>query len=91
MASSDILVSFMGAVQAAISVLITIWIGVLAAQFDLIDDGAAKRLSSMCVTIFLPLLLVANLGKQLDSATAMHYLPIVGRKIHQPRTLHRSH
>ncbi|KAK3342564.1 auxin efflux carrier [Neurospora tetraspora] len=77
MASSDILVSFMGAVQAAISVLITIWIGVLAAQFDLIDDGAAKRLSSMCVTIFLPLLLVANLGKQLDSATAMHYLPIV--------------
>ncbi|EAA30873.2 hypothetical protein NCU09799 [Neurospora crassa OR74A] len=77
MASSDILVSFMGAIQAAISVLITIWIGVLAAQFDLIDDGAAKRLSSMCVTIFLPLLLVANLGKQLDSDTAMHYLPIV--------------
>ncbi|KAK3401709.1 auxin efflux carrier [Sordaria brevicollis] len=77
MASTDILVSFLGAVQAAISVLITIWIGVLAAQFNLIDDSSAKRLSHMCVTIFLPLLLVSNLGKQLDSDTAMHYLPIV--------------
>lgn len=85
MASSDILVSFLGAIQAAISVLITIWIGVLAAQFDLIDDNSAKRLSHLCVTIFLPLLLVSNLGKQLDSDTAMRYLPIVGMEPSPPR------
>jgi len=77
--ASDIAVSFFGAIQAAVSVLLTVWIGVLAAQYSLIDEGAAKQISRTCVSMFLPLLLISNLGKEMHADTVGRYVPIVGR------------
>jgi auxin efflux carrier family protein len=45
MAQSDILASFLGALQAAISVELTLIYGLLAAYFGLISDKSVKQLS----------------------------------------------
>ncbi|KAK7528892.1 membrane transporter [Phyllosticta citriasiana] len=75
--SSSILTAFVGSLQASISVLLTISYGVLAAQFRLIGDNTAKDLSKACVRLFLPALLVHNVGSQLQHETATNYVPIL--------------
>ncbi|KAK7535942.1 membrane transporter [Phyllosticta citribraziliensis] len=75
--SSSILTAFVGSLQASISVLLTISYGVLAAQFRLIGDNTAKDLSKACVRLFLPALLVYNVGSQLQHETATNYVPIL--------------
>nr|POE47369.1 hypothetical protein CFP56_00700 [Quercus suber] len=64
----QILVPFLGALQASIAVLLTILAGVVAAQFDLIGETSAKEISKLCVKLFLPALLIVN---------AIKYVPIV--------------
>ena len=70
--------SFLGALQASLSVLLTIGYGVIAAQFDLLDGPSAKKLSTLCVRMFLPALLITNVGSQLHLDTAIRYVPILG-------------
>lgn len=76
--ASDILVSFLGAIQASVSVLLTIFVGVIGTQYDLLTPEAAKRISRMCVEIFLPCLLIVNLGSELHLDMAWNYIPILG-------------
>ncbi|KAI1143405.1 membrane transport protein-domain-containing protein [Hypoxylon sp. FL0543] len=75
--SSELLVSFLGAVQASLSVLLTIGCGVAAAQFGLVTTEAAEQVSRLCIKVLLPCLLIIKLGSELHLDTAACYLPVV--------------
>lgn len=77
MSSGSIVPSFLGALQASLSVLLTIGYGVVAAQFNLLTGSSAKDISKLCVRMFLPALLITNVGSQLHLDTAMRYVPIL--------------
>lgn len=79
--ASEFLVSFLGAVQASLSVLLTIGFGVAAAQFGLVTTKAAEEVSRLCVRVLLPCLLIVKLGSELHLDTAVRYVPIVGMSI----------
>ncbi|KAI8966017.1 auxin efflux carrier [Daldinia sp. FL1419] len=74
---SPLLVSFLGAVQASLSVLLTISFGVIAAQFGLVTTDAAEQVSRLCVNVLLPCLLITKLGSELHLDTAVNYVPII--------------
>lgn len=78
---SEILTPLLGALQASISVLLTISYGVIAAQFDLLNGDSAKQVSRLCVRMFLPALLITNVGSQLHYDTAVRYVPILSKYI----------
>lgn len=77
--SSELLVPFAGAIQAAFSVLLTIAFGVLAAQCNLLSTGAAKEVSKLCVRMFLPALLIYKIGSNLHQGTAVRYIPVLSK------------
>jgi predicted permease len=81
---SEIAIPFVGALQASISVLLTIFYGVLAAQFKLLSGNAAKEVSNTCVKLFLPALLIYKIGSELQSGTALRYVPILCELAHFP-------
>ncbi|KAI0851392.1 membrane transport protein-domain-containing protein [Daldinia vernicosa] len=74
---SPLLVSFLGAIQASLLVLLTISYGVIAAQFGLVTTDAAREVSHLCVTVLLPCLLITKLGSQLHLDTVVNYVPII--------------
>ncbi|KAI1661388.1 auxin efflux carrier [Daldinia decipiens] len=74
---SPLLVSFLGAIQASLSVLLTIGCGVIAAQFGLVTTDAAEQVSHLCVNVLLPCLLITKLGSELHLDTIMNYVPII--------------
>jgi len=76
MPGSGLLEPFLGALQASLSVLLTIFYGVVATQFNLINDKTAKQISQLCVKLFLPALLITNIGSQLSLETFGRYVPI---------------
>ncbi|KAL9604527.1 MAG: hypothetical protein Q9219_000492 [cf. Caloplaca sp. 3 TL-2023] len=75
--SGSLTVSFLGALQASLSVLLTIGVGVLASQFNIVKQGTTKELSTLCVRIFLPCLLISNLGSNLSPESSIRYAPIL--------------
>ncbi|KAK1498076.1 membrane transporter [Colletotrichum cuscutae] len=75
--AESILVPFLGAFQASLSVLLTISAGVIAAQYGLLDDRSSKKISTFCVRMALPALLITNVGSQLDLETGIRYVPII--------------
>ncbi|KAI1105242.1 auxin efflux carrier [Jackrogersella minutella] len=75
--SSELLVSFLGAIQASLSVLLTIGCGVVAAQFGLVTTHAAEEVSRLCVNVLLPCLMIVKLGSELHLDTAMRFVPVV--------------
>lgn len=68
-ATEDFFVPLLGAVQASVAVLLTISYGVIAAQFKLLSQESAKDISKVCVRLFLPALLIVNVGSQLHVDT----------------------
>jgi hypothetical protein len=54
MSSGGLLESFLAAFQASLSVILIIFYGVLASQFNLLDKSAGKAISKVCVRMFLP-------------------------------------
>ena len=74
---NEILASFLGALQASLSVLLVILYGVIAAQFDILKIESTKQISSLCVRIFLPALLITKVGSQLHADTGIRYVPIL--------------
>ena len=77
--SSELIVPFTGAIQAAFSVLLTIAFGVVAAQCNLLGTKAAQEVSKLCVRMFLPALLIYKIGSNLHQDTAMRYVPILSK------------
>jgi hypothetical protein len=74
-----LLIPFLGAVQASISALLTIAIGVAAAQWGLLGRESSMQISRTCMNIFLPLLLISNLGGELHLDTVQRYIPILSK------------
>lgn len=68
-AKEDFFIPLLGAVQASVAVLLTIASGVIAAQFNLLSQASAKDISKTCVRLFLPALLIVNVGSQLNLDT----------------------
>ncbi|KAL8656476.1 MAG: hypothetical protein Q9226_002649 [Calogaya cf. arnoldii] len=75
--SGSLAISFIGALQASVSVLLTIGVGVLASQYSILNQGTTKDISTLCVRIFLPCLLIGNLGENLSPESAIRYAPIL--------------
>lgn len=78
-AISELIVPFTGALQAALSVLLTIALGVVAAQCNLLSPNAAKEVSRLCVRMFLPALLIYKIGDNLHQDTGLRYVPILSK------------
>lgn len=74
--ASTVGTSVLGAFQASLSVLITLSYGVIAARLGMVDAGTAKNVSSLCVNMFLPALLITNVGRQIDIHNFTNYIPI---------------
>jgi hypothetical protein len=81
--ASELLVPFAGAIQASISVLITILFGVVAAQCNLLSVNAAKEVSKLCVRMFLPALLIYKIGSNLHQDTGVRYVPVLSKLLPQ--------
>jgi len=77
MMSNSFLSSFLGALQASLSVLLVIFYGVVASQYKLLDGPSAKKISTACVRLFLPALLITKVGGELQSGTGTRYVPIL--------------
>lgn len=75
--SSELVTPFLGALQASIAVLLTVFSGVIAAQYNLLDKSSAKHISKFCVQIALPALLIHNVGSELHLDTGVKYVPIL--------------
>jgi predicted permease len=74
---AELVVPFSGAIQAAFSVLLTILLGVIAAQCNLLSTAAAKEVSKLCVRMFLPALLIYKIGSNLHQETGVRYIPVL--------------
>ncbi|KAL9051531.1 MAG: hypothetical protein Q9162_005960 [Coniocarpon cinnabarinum] len=75
--ASELLTAVLGALQASVSVLLTIGFGVVSAQYNLLSEESAKHVSTVCVKLFLPSLLLVNIGSQLSYKTEDKYIPII--------------
>ncbi|KAK8042700.1 hypothetical protein PG994_013183 [Apiospora phragmitis] len=73
MASNGLHESFVGAIQASLSVLFIIAIGVIVARWKIIDAHNSKPLSKLCVRIFLPALLLTKIGSDLEAGSVGRY------------------
>lgn len=76
---SSFCTAFVAALQAGLSVLLVIVYGIIGAQYDLIDNHSAKKISQISVQLFLPFLLVTKVGKQLELETVHEYVPILSK------------
>lgn len=74
---SGLLPPFLGALQACTSVLLTLCYGVLARKAQLIREGSINDLSGLCVKVFLPALIIINLGSQLHLGSVLNYVPVL--------------
>jgi len=75
--SNELLTSFLGAIQAFLSVLLVILYGVIAAQFDILSNDSTKQISALCARMFLPAPMISNIGSQLHADTGVRYIPIL--------------
>lgn len=77
--SNGILTSFFAALQASIAVLLTIGSGTIASRYNLLKEGSARDISKLCVRLFLPALLIVNVGSELEKDTVARYVPIISQ------------
>lgn len=76
---SDTLTSFLGALQASLAVLLTISYGVVASRLNLLKASSARDISKICVRLFLPALLITNVGSELHLDTGIRYVPVLSK------------
>lgn len=74
--ASSLKVSFIGALEAVLSVLLTLSYGVGAAWYGLIHDRSVTDISRLCVNIFLPGLLLTNVGEHLSLDSLRDYISV---------------
>lgn len=75
--AAGLLNSFLAAIQASLSVLFVIFYGGIAAHLKLLDGSSTKAISKICVKMFLPALLLTQIGSELHSGSAHRYLVIL--------------
>lgn len=74
---SGLLSSFVAAVQASLSVLLVISYGGVAAKLGLLNSSNGKAISKICVKMFLPALLLVQIGTELHTGSVHRYLIIL--------------
>ena len=74
--AGSVLVPFVSALQASVAVLLTILAGVVAAQFNLLTESSSKDISKVCVRLFMPALLIVNVGSELHLETVRFTLEL---------------
>jgi predicted permease len=77
MAMGPLLSSFVAAIQASLSVLLVISYGGIAARLGLLNSQHGKAISKICVKMFLPALLLVQIGSELHLGSANRYLIIL--------------
>ena len=76
MAQTGLLESFLAAIQASLSVLLVIFYGGIAAYLNIVNPANTKAISKVCVRMFLPALLLVEIGSQLHAGSANRYLVV---------------
>ncbi|KAE8154198.1 auxin efflux carrier superfamily [Aspergillus avenaceus] len=77
MSNGGVVVPLLGALQACVSVLLTMSYGVAAQRFRLIQKSSIDDMAGLGVKLFLPALIVINLGGQLELKHALNYIPVL--------------
>ncbi|KAL2810979.1 auxin efflux carrier [Aspergillus granulosus] len=77
MPRGSLLTSFLGSLQACVSVLFTLGYGALTRRLGLIQTSSIHDVSGLGVKVFLPALILVHLGEQLKLDNAMNYLPVL--------------
>jgi predicted permease len=77
MAPSGLFESFVGAIQASLSVLLVVFYGGIAAKLKLLTSDNTKAVSKICVRMFLPALLLTKIGSELHAGSGSRYGIIV--------------
>lgn len=65
--SSSLLDAFLGTFEGAISVLLTLFAGYIIARQGYLDHGTVKRLSKLSSSVFLPCLIIFQMGPELTT------------------------
>ncbi|KAI9373524.1 hypothetical protein BJX61DRAFT_378531 [Aspergillus egyptiacus] len=73
----DVITPFLGALQACVSVLLTLSYGVIIRQLGLIQKTSIHDVSGLGVKVLLPALILVHLGEQLNLDNAMNYIPVL--------------
>ncbi|KAB8291300.1 hypothetical protein EYC80_009986 [Monilinia laxa] len=68
---------FLGALQASLTVLLTISYGVVASRFNLLKEPSTRDISKTAIRLLLPALLITNVGEELNADTAYRYVPVL--------------
>jgi predicted permease len=76
-AMGPLLSSFLAAVQASLSVLLVISYGGIAARLGVLNSQHGKAISKICVKMFLPALLLVQIGSELHPGSVNRYLIIL--------------
>lgn len=77
MSTNGLLQSFVAALQASLSVLLVISYGGIAARLGLLNSSHGKAISKICVKVFLPALLLVQIGSELHPGSAHRYLIVL--------------
>ncbi|KAH9839382.1 uncharacterized protein C8Q71DRAFT_749203 [Rhodofomes roseus] len=72
--------TFLGALEGAGSVLLTCFAGYIVARRGLLDHSTVKQVSKLCTTLFLPCLLIVQMGPELSVSSLSRYwiIPLWG-------------
>jgi predicted permease len=76
MSSKDLLTLFVSSFEASVSVLLTLSYGILATRLKLITGDTPRDISRLCVNMFLPALLITNVGSELKLENFRNYVPV---------------
>ncbi|KAL4805076.1 auxin efflux carrier [Aspergillus unguis] len=77
MPQGSLLTSFLGALQACVSVLLTLSYGAAARKFGLIQRSSIHDVSGLGVKVLLPALILVHLGEQLRLENVLNYVPVL--------------
>ncbi|CZR67761.1 uncharacterized protein PAC_17660 [Phialocephala subalpina] len=75
--NTGLIPSFLAAIQASLSVLLVIGYGSIAARFKLLTPATTSQISKICVRMFLPALLLTQIGSELHLGSAHRYVAIL--------------
>lgn len=68
---------FLGALQACVSVLLTMCYGVAARRLHLLHETTINDMLGLGMKLLLPALVVVHLSEQLHLCTAVNYIPVM--------------
>lgn len=73
-----VLIPLLGALQACVSVLLTMGYGAAAQRLRLIQKSSVDDIAGLGMKLFLPALIVVHLGEQLEVGIVGNYVPVLG-------------